>query len=69
MLHIPPLNGVDMKFAEYAKMYAALAGTALTALLSAPIPLPESIRPWVVIISVIATAVATAAIPNKPPAA
>lgn len=55
-----------MKFAEYAKMYAALAGTVLTALLSAPIPLPDSVRPWLVALSIVATAVATWAIPNKP---
>lgn len=55
-----------MKFAKYAKMYAALIGSAVTALLAAPIPLPDSVRPWLVIVSVLATAVATAAVENKP---
>jgi hypothetical protein len=57
-----------VKFAESAKAYAAFVGVLLTAALSAPVPLPESIRPWLVLVSVIATAVATWAIPNKPPA-
>lgn len=57
-----------MKFAEYAKFYAALLGSVLTALLSAPIPLPEAARPWLVAASVVVTAIATFAIPNKPPA-
>ena len=56
-----------MKFAEYAKSYAAFLGVVLTAALSAPIPLPEWLRPYLVLLSVIATAVATWAIPNKPP--
>lgn len=56
-----------MKFARYAKAYAAFIGAVLTAALSAPIPLPESVRPWLVLASVVATAVATWAIPNTPP--
>lgn len=54
-----------MKFAKYAKMYAALGGSILTALLAAPIPLPEVLRPWLVVLSVIATAVTTAVVENK----
>ena len=54
-----------MKFAEYAKMYAALAGTVLTALMAAPVPLPEWLGPWLVCLSIVATAVATWRIPNK----
>lgn len=55
-----------MKFAENAKMYAALVGTIVTALLTAPIPLPEWLRMPLVVLSIVATAVTTWRIPNKP---
>jgi hypothetical protein len=55
-----------MKFAEYAKMYAALAGAVLTAILSAPIPMLDPVRPYLVVASVIVTALATAFVENKP---
>ena len=57
-----------MKFAEYAKMYAALAGAVLTALVSLPIPALDAIRPYLVIASVVVTAVTTALVTNKPAA-
>jgi hypothetical protein len=47
-------------------MYAALTGSVVTALLAAPIPLPEWLRPWLVVVSILATAVTTALVKNKP---
>lgn len=55
-----------MKFAEWAKAYAALVGSVVTALLAAPVPLPDAWRPWLVVAAVVATVVATWAIPNRP---
>lgn len=58
-----------MKFAETLKAWAALAGSILTALSATTDVLPEKARPWVAIGLAVCTAVATWAVPNKPPAA
>jgi hypothetical protein len=55
-----------MKFAEYAKAYAALIGSILTALSATTGILPDSAKPWVAGALVIVTAVATFQIPNRP---
>ena len=55
-----------MKFAEYLKAYAALIGSILTALSATTGILPDSWKPWVAAALVIATAVATWRLPNKP---
>lgn len=56
-----------MKFAERAKAYAALIGGVVTAILGIPdVPLPDSVRPWLMLASALCTAVATFAIPNTP---
>jgi hypothetical protein len=57
-----------MKFAEYAKMYAALIGSVLTALSATTDVLPASWQPWVALALAVVTAIATAQIPNKPQA-
>lgn len=58
-----------MKFAERAKAYATLVGGIITAILGMPdVPLPDSVRPWLMLAGAICTAVVTFAIPNKPPA-
>lgn len=54
-----------MKFAEYAKMYAALIGSVLTALAGTTGVLPADAKPWVSLALAIVTAVATWALPNK----
>lgn len=55
-----------MKFAEYAKAYAALIGSVLTALSATTGILPDSAKPWVAGALVVCTTVATWAVPNKP---
>ena len=55
-----------MKFAEYAKMYAALIGAVLTALAGTTGVIPDSAKPYVAIVLAIVTAIATFQIPNKP---
>ena len=55
-----------MKFAEYAKAYAALLGSILTALSATTGILPEAAKPWVAGALVVATAVTTWRVPNKP---
>lgn len=55
-----------MKFAEYAKAYAALGGSVLTALSATPGVLPAAWSPWVSLALAVATAVATWTVPNKP---
>jgi len=56
-----------MKFAERAKAYAALIGGVITAILGMPdVPVPDAVRPWLMLASAACTAVATFAIPNKP---
>lgn len=57
-----------MKFAEYAKMYAALIGSVLLALSQVPGLLPEAAKPWVAGALVVATTIATWSLPNKPKA-
>lgn len=54
-----------MKFAEWAKAYAALAGTILTALAGTTGILPAAWKPWVSLALIIVTAVTTWAVPNK----
>lgn len=56
-----------MKFAEYAKAYAALIGSVLTALSATTGVLPDTWKPWVSLVLAVVTAIATAQIPNKPP--
>ena len=53
-----------MKFAESAKAYAALIGSIVTALLAVYGP-DTQIGRVLVVISVVATAVGTWAVPNK----
>jgi hypothetical protein len=55
-----------MKFAEYAKAYAALAGSILTALSATTGILPDSAKPWVAGALVVVTAITTWRLPNKP---
>lgn len=55
-----------MKFAEYAKMYATLIGSVLTALSATTGVIPDAAKPYVAIALAVATAVATWAVPNKP---
>jgi hypothetical protein len=57
-----------MKFAEYAKTYAALIGSILTALSATTGVLPDNAKPYVAIALAILTAIATFQIPNKPAA-
>lgn len=54
-----------MKFLEYAKMYAALIGSVLTALAGTTGVLPADAKPWVSLALAVVTAVATWAVPNK----
>ena len=53
---------------KYAKAYAALLGSVLTALAGTTGILPDSAKPWVAVALAILTAVATFQIPNQPPA-
>lgn len=53
---------------KYAKAYAALVGSILTALSATTGILPENAKPWVAFALVIVTAVATFQIPNQPQA-
>lgn len=56
-----------MKFAESAKSYAAFVGSVITAVLGMPdLPVPDSVRPWLMLASAVCTAIVTWAIPNKP---
>ena len=57
-----------MRFAEYAKSYAALIGSVLTALSATTGIIPDAAKPYVAFALVIVTAVATWSLPNKPPA-
>jgi len=58
-----------MKFAEYAKAYAALLFGILTALSGATGLVPDAAKPYVALALAIAGAVATFQIPNKPASA
>lgn len=55
-----------MKFAEYAKTYAALIGSVLTALSATTGVIPDGAKPYVALALALVTAVATFQIPNKP---
>lgn len=57
-----------MKFAEYAKTYAALIGSILTALSATTGVIPDNAKPYVALALAIVTAISTWAVPNKPPA-
>jgi hypothetical protein len=59
---------MTMKFAEYAKAYAALIGSVLTALSATTGILPDAAKPWVAGALVVVTVVATWGVPNKPKA-
>ena len=53
---------------KYAKAYAALIGSILTALSATTGVVPDKWQPWVAAVLVIVTAVATFQIPNTPAA-
>lgn len=53
---------------KYAKAYAALLGSVLTALAGTTGVLPDGAKPYVAVALAILTAVATFQIPNQPPA-
>lgn len=55
------------KILEYAKAIAALVGSVVTGLLALGLPQPWNL--WLTIVGVVATTVATWAIPNAMPAA
>jgi hypothetical protein len=54
-----------VKVLEYAKMYAALVGSVLTALAGTTGVLPDAAKPWVSLGLAITTAIVTWAVPNK----
>jgi hypothetical protein len=51
---------------KYAKAYAALVGSVLTALSATTGILPDAWAPWVSVVLALATAFATFQIPNQP---
>lgn len=53
---------------KYAKAYAALVGSVLTALSATTGVVPEDWKPWVAFALAVVTAIATFQIPNTPPA-
>lgn len=53
---------------RYAKAYAALIGSILTALSATTGVIPDGAKPWVAFALVIVTAFATFQIPNQPAA-
>ena len=55
-----------MKFAKYAKAYAALIGSILTALSGVTGLIPDGGKPYVTLALAVVTAIATARIPNEP---
>jgi hypothetical protein len=54
-----------VKFREWAKMYAALVGSVLTALAGTTGVLPADAKPWVALALAVVTAVTTWAVENK----
>jgi hypothetical protein len=53
---------------KYAKMYAALIGSVLTALSATTGIVPDSAQTYVALALAVVTAIATFQIPNQPPA-
>lgn len=53
---------------KYAKAYAALVGSILTALSATTGVIPDKAQPYVAIALAIVTAIATFQVPNTPPA-
>lgn len=51
---------------KYAKAYAALVGSVLTALSATTGVVPEDWKPWVAFALAVVTAIATFQIPNQP---